>query len=190
MLLRVGATDVGRRAATSHTGAMAGSAEAWEAAFRRAGALTAHSPRDLLDLGSALAGPRRPAGARLGIVSMSGGAGALMADRAAQLSLAVPEFGLDTRVRLAEALPGFAAPGHPVDYGDPEAIVAAVRAVAEAPEIGITAMSGGLSPGLAGVIEEPLARIARGDREAPRRGVARRSGRRIAHAQGSWRARV
>ena len=107
-----------------------------------------------------LAGPHRPAGARLGIVSMSGGAGTLMADRAAQLSLAVPEFGLDTRVRLAEALPGFAAPGHPVDYGDPEAIVAAVRAVAEAPEIGITAMSAGLSPGLAGVIEEPLARIA------------------------------
>ena len=51
-----------------------------------------------------------------------------MADRAAQLGLAVPEFGLDTRVRLAEALPGFAAPGHPVDFGDPEAIVAAVRA--------------------------------------------------------------
>lgn len=164
VLLKVGTTDVGRRAAASHTGAMAGSAQAWEAAFRRAGVLTARSPRDLLDLGCALAAPARPAGDRLGIVSMSGGAGALMADRAAQLGLAVPELGLNCRTKLARALPSFAALANPVDYGgaygDPQAIIAAVRAVAEAPEIDMSVVFAGLSPGLAGVIEEPLARIA------------------------------
>jgi acetyltransferase len=163
VLLKVGTSDAGARAAASHTGAMAGSAEAWAAAFRRAGAMPARGPRDLLDIGVALAGRQRPTGARLGIVSMSGGAGVLMADRASELGLSVPELGSETRARLAEVLPGYAALGNPVDYGgaygDPEVIAATVRAVAESPEVDMVAMFAGLTPELAGAIEAPLAAI-------------------------------
>ena len=81
---RSGAPTAGVRASQSHTGALAGANEVWDAAFRRCGAIVAEDMQHLLDVGvalDALAGCGRPA---VGVVSMSGGAAALMADRAAR----------------------------------------------------------------------------------------------------------
>jgi acyl-CoA synthetase (NDP forming) len=166
VLLKVGTTDVGRRAARSHTGAMAGAAEAWEAAFRRAGAIRAGGPEDLLDKSIALScSPARPRGPRVGIVSMSGGAAVLMSDHAAQIGLTVSGLDAATKDRLGEFLPHFAAIDNPVDYGgiygDPNAIAATVGAVADSGEVDMTIVFIGLSHGLAGKIESRLAEVAR-----------------------------
>jgi acetate---CoA ligase (ADP-forming) len=162
--IKVGRTDAGVRASQSHTGALAGSSELWDAAFRRAGVLMAEDMQHLLDIGVALDGCAVAAGRRIAVVSMSGGAAALMADRAAQAGLELPLLSEGTRARLAEVLPGFAGTANPVDYGavygDPGAIERVVRIAAGADEIDIVALFIGLTPGYVGVLEEHLARIA------------------------------
>jgi acyl-CoA synthetase (NDP forming) len=163
-LLKVGTTESGSRAAASHTGALAGSDAAWDAALRRAGAIRVRSPHELLDAGPTLDSRRRPAGDRVGIVSMSGGAAVMMSDRAEELGFSIPPLDQATRARLAAALPGFAALDNPVDYGgaygSPEAILATVAAVAESPDVDSVLVFVGLSPKLAGQIEPGLVAIA------------------------------
>ena len=164
-LLKVGRSDVGRQAARSHTGALAGSDEAWDAALRRAGAIRADGPRQLLDVGLVLSQPARPAGNRVGIVSMSGGAGVLMADRAAELGLGVPVLGIATQQRLAQVLPAGCTVANPVDFGAAYGVTATieetVRVVAESPDIDMTLLFLGLSPNLSGHIEARLADVAK-----------------------------
>lgn len=163
-LLKVGTTESGQKAAQSHTGAMAGAAVAWDAAIRRSGAVRVTSPRDLLDVGVALAQPARPRGRRIGIVSMSGGAAVMMTDRAVELGLEVNEFDAPTREALARDLPGFTAVANPVDYGgvygDAGTIARIVETVAESSSIDMVAVFIGLSANLKDVIEPLLADIS------------------------------
>jgi len=162
VVLKAGRSDVGSRAATSHTGALAGNTEAYEAAFRRAGIVAVSSARELLDLAALPAAPRQR-GPHVGIVSMSGGAGVMMADRCALHGLVVPTFARSTQTALAEALPSYAAMNNPVDYGpiyvDAAAIEACIKAVASDPGVDLLLVFLGLSPGLAGVIEQRIAHI-------------------------------
>jgi len=164
-ILKVGTTEAGQRAAQSHTGAMSGSDKVWDAALRRAGARRAHSPSDLLDLAMAFGSAARPVGRRVAILSMSGGAGVLMADRAHTLGLETPVLGEATRRDLAALLPGFSALGNPIDFGgvytDPTALVRLVRTVADDPGIDTVALFVGLSPGLVGAFEQGLAEVVR-----------------------------
>jgi acetate---CoA ligase (ADP-forming) len=164
VVIKVGRTEAGVRASRSHTGAMVGTSEVWEAAFRRCGALVADDMQHLLDLGVALDCWPVAAGSRIGVVSMSGGAGALMADRAAEAGLKLPVLSERTRAHLAEALPPFAGTENPVDYGavygDLDAIERTVRTVAAAPEIDVVAVFVGLTPGYVGRLEHRLAAVA------------------------------
>lgn len=164
VLLKVGRSEAGKAAARSHTGAMAGSDQAWQAAFARAGAIRAESPEGLLDTGQALACPRRPLGNRVGVVSMSGGAGVLITDRLAGHGLRVAALDDASRCRIAAALPGLPSVGNPLDFGpvytDPQAVITAVRCMAETDDVDLVVVFLGLSPNLAGVVEEPLAAIA------------------------------
>jgi acyl-CoA synthetase (NDP forming) len=164
VLLKVGRSDAGRAAARSHTGALAGRDEAWQAAFARSGAIRADSPQSLLDLGQVLVCPRRPRGDRVGVVSMSGGAGVLMTDRLVERGLRVAELDDANRRRIADALPGLPFVGNPLDFGpvytDPRAVVTAVRCMAETPDVDLILVFLGLSPNLAGMVEQPLADIA------------------------------
>lgn len=162
-LLKVGASEAGRRAARSHTGALTGRAESYEAAFRRAGVLRARDPRELLSLGAALSCPRRPKGPKVGIVSMSGGAGVMIADACAAVGLEVAALGDQTRARLGEVLPDFADIGNPLDFGpvyvDPVAIEQCVGHVANDPDIDLVLLFIGLSPALVGQIEDRVADV-------------------------------
>jgi acyl-CoA synthetase (NDP forming) len=164
VLLKVGRSDAGKLAAQSHTGAMAGNEEAWDAALRRAGAIRASSPSNLLDIAMVLEGSPRPAGNRLGIVSMSGGAGVLMADRASELGLAIPVLSAHTQDLLSTVLPAGCSLTNPVDfgaaYGTPAAIEQTVRIVAESDDVDIALLFLGLSPNLGGDIEARLAEVA------------------------------
>jgi acyl-CoA synthetase (NDP forming) len=162
-MLKVGQSDAGVRAARSHTGAMVGSAQVYEAAFRRAGVLAVADIRSLLDLALVLPARQPVRGPRVGIVSMSGGAGVMMADRATASGLTLATFGEAMRQELEAVLRGFSPVANPLDYGAIYGSLDAVRrcfaAVAADPGVDVVIVFIGLSPHLAGVIEPILEEI-------------------------------
>jgi acetyltransferase len=80
IVLKAGRTEAAAKAAASHTGALAGSDEVLEAAFRRVGVLRVHSIGDLFDMADVLGKQPRPAGPRLTIITNAGGPGVLATD--------------------------------------------------------------------------------------------------------------
>lgn len=89
VLLTVGSSSAAREAALSHTGALTSSLDVVDAACRRAGAVRVTTPAALVDLGAVLSSGT-PRGRRVGIISDSGGQGAIAADLAVQAGLSVP----------------------------------------------------------------------------------------------------
>lgn len=115
VVTKIGRTQAGARAAASHTAALAGDDAVYDALFRQYGALRARSIEDFFNLGYALdTWKRPPAGRRLGIFTISGGVGALMADEAQDAGLALPEPAASAQERLLELVP-FASGRNPVD---------------------------------------------------------------------------
>ncbi len=122
ILVKAGATAAGARAASSHTGSLAGSDRAYAAAFRQGGILRAKTVEDLFDLALGFATQPTPAGERLLIVTNAGGPGILAADTAERLGVTLAEVVPDLRQRLVKILPPTAAIGNPVDVvGDARA---------------------------------------------------------------------
>jgi len=113
-VLKSGRSAEGRRAASSHTGALAGEDAVYDAAFREWGAIRAADPADLLHLPQAFL-RYREAGPRVAILSNSGGLGVLSVDLCADLGLPPAVFTAATTAGLRAALPIFAAPQNPVD---------------------------------------------------------------------------
>ncbi len=113
-VLKSGRSAQGRRAAASHTGALAGEDAVYEAVFRDWGALRAADPADLLRLPQAFL-RYSEAGPRVAILSNSGGLGVLSVDLCVDLGLVPAEFSAETTAGLRAALPEFAAPQNPVD---------------------------------------------------------------------------
>lgn len=115
VLLKVGGTEAGKRAAYSHTGAMVGSSSAYEAAFRQWGVILAHDIDELIDFSMALASTELPKGNRVGIMTESGGGGVLLTERCAELGLEVAEIFGPTRERLKQVVPALGSLRNPVD---------------------------------------------------------------------------
>ena len=112
---KVGSSDAGRQAAKSHTGALAGSDQAFEAAFRRCGVQRSRDLEQMLDACRALATPCLPKGPRVAILTNAGGPAVMAADELerAQLKLARP--GTGTLAQLQGFLPPAAGVANPVD---------------------------------------------------------------------------
>jgi len=122
VLVKAGATAAGARAASSHTGSLAGSDRAYSAAFRQGGVLRAGTVEDLFDLALGFAMQPVPAGDRLLILTNAGGPGILAADMAERLGVPLAEVSGDLRARLVPKLPPTASLGNPVDIiGDARA---------------------------------------------------------------------
>jgi acetyl coenzyme A synthetase (ADP forming)-like protein len=115
LALKAGTTAAGSRAASSHTAALAGSEAAVDALFRHAGVLRAHRLEELVDAAALFSSQPLPAGRRVGVVTNAGGLGILCADACEAAGLTLPELAAETRAALAEALPGEASLGNPVD---------------------------------------------------------------------------
>jgi acyl-CoA synthetase (NDP forming) len=113
-VLKSGRSAAGRRAASSHTGALAGEDAVYEAAFAEWGAIRCADPTELLTLPQAFL-RYQEAGHRVAVVSNSGGLGVLSVDLCADLGLAPAEFTPETTAVLRGALPDFAAAANPVD---------------------------------------------------------------------------
>ena len=113
-VLKSGRSAAGRRAASSHTGALAGEDAVYDAAFADWGAIRCADAAELLALPQAFL-RYQEAGSRVAIVSNSGGLGVLSVDLCIDLGLAPAEFTAETTAVLRSALPDFAAAANPVD---------------------------------------------------------------------------
>jgi len=113
-VLKAGRSAAGRRAASSHTGALAGEDEVYEAVFRQWGAIRCADPADLLKLPQAFL-HYREAGPRVAILSNSGGLGVLSVDLCVEVGLTPATFSETTTRGLVAALPAFAPAANPVD---------------------------------------------------------------------------
>ncbi len=115
LVLKSGRSRQGATAAASHTGALAGEDETYDAVFRQYNIWRAESLTDMANQAQILLTQPRSAGQRVAVISVSGGAGVLMTDAAVAEGLDVPDFTPETKARLAEILPGFATPQNPID---------------------------------------------------------------------------
>lgn len=112
---KVGNTDVGRQAAASHTARMTAGYELFQSAFRLGGFIEVRDMDDLIDLMKVLRMKRQPRGNRVGVVTLSGGAGVLIADRCIEHGLELPKLTDPTTARLRELVVSYASVANPVD---------------------------------------------------------------------------
>ena len=114
ILLKSGRSEVGAKAAMSHTGALVGSDRAFDGLCAQTGVHRAQTIDELLDVASACVAGKFPARREVGLVTISGGIGALMADYAEQLGLEVPPLPPSAQQKLLKIFP-FGAARNPVD---------------------------------------------------------------------------
>ena len=114
VFMKVGRSEAGARAANSHTASMAGEDAIYDAVLRQYGAVRARTTDEMLDILYAAQPRIYPAGRRLGLVTISGGGGVLMADAAEEAGLDLVEMPEAAQAALKELVP-FAAPRNPVD---------------------------------------------------------------------------
>ena len=137
IVVKAGRSEQGRRAAASHTGALAGTDAVFDAAIARAGMLRVDSLEQLFLAAEVLTRFRAPIGDRVTVLTNGGGAGVLAADAAAAAGVPLATLGDATLRALDAVLPANWSHGNPVDIiGDapPERYVQALRALAQRPE--------------------------------------------------------
>lgn len=112
--LKVGTTSVGKQAALSHTGSLAGADEVYDAVFEQYGVYRAKTIQEFVDVAYACAELPIPKGDRVAIFTVSGGVGIMLADQLSEQSLAVTETPQDVQAKLKEILP-IAGVKNPID---------------------------------------------------------------------------
>jgi acetyltransferase len=120
--LKAGRSNVGAKAAASHTGAMAGEDAVYDAAFKRAGIVRVNDLEDFFDCAEFLAKQPRPVGRRLVIITNAGGPGVMAADAVAEQGLELSPLSDETMTTLNRILPPAWSHANPVDIlGDASA---------------------------------------------------------------------
>ncbi|MEW5947418.1 MAG: CoA-binding protein [bacterium] len=115
IVFKAGQTRSGARAAVSHTGALAGSRDIYDAAFRQAGVIKVSATDEMLDLARAFAYLPLPKGNRVGIVTWGGGWGVVTADACEDAGLNVVPLPTDVIAKIDSVLPPYWSRGNPVD---------------------------------------------------------------------------
>ncbi|MFH0925988.1 MAG: acetate--CoA ligase family protein [bacterium] len=115
IITKSGSTAAGSRAASSHTGTLAGSEEAFKAAFKQTGIIRANTIRELFDYALAFVSQPIPQGDRLAIVTNAGGPGIIAADASEKAGIKLASFRKTTIDYLRSKLPPSAAVYNPVD---------------------------------------------------------------------------
>jgi acetyltransferase len=115
VILKSGRSRAGAKAASSHTGSLAGSDAAYECAFRRLGVIRAGSIEHLFDVSTALAYQSLPKGNRIAVITNAGGPGIMMSDALELSGLEVIDIDDKTKSNLLEFLPPSASVNNPID---------------------------------------------------------------------------
>ncbi len=115
LLMKSGGTAAGARAASSHTGSLAGSEVAYEAMFERAGIIRCDSIKQQFDYAQAFANQPLPAGSRVAVITNAGGPGIMATDAIEREGLEFAKLSDETVEKLASQLPAAANIHNPVD---------------------------------------------------------------------------
>jgi acyl-CoA synthetase (NDP forming) len=140
VVIKPGATESGKRAALSHTGALAGEHRVSEAAFRQCGILHVAESDDAWDVALALAQAPRLRGDSIVVIADGGGHATIVCETADRLGLKVPPLGGCTRAKLTAILPPRSSIGNPVDFAGvaeeaPEVVPRVLEACLQDPAI-------------------------------------------------------
>jgi acetyltransferase len=138
LAVKSGVSAEGARAASSHTGSLAGSDAAYDAIFLQSGILRVEGITELFHYAQAFSTQPLPKGHRVGIITNAGGPGIMATDAAVRFGLSLAEFTEETKTRLRAELPPTASIGNPVDViGDAthERYAAALKAVINDPKV-------------------------------------------------------
>jgi len=136
IVIKAGRSEAASRAAASHTGALTGSDEVLDAAFRRSGVLRVRTIADLFYMAEALGRQPRPKGPRLTILTNAGGPGVLATDSLVANGGELTSLSPETIRRLDEFLPAHWSHNNPVDLlgdADPERYARALEIVSQDP---------------------------------------------------------
>ena len=138
VILKAGRTASGAKAASSHTGSLAGTDSAYASAFERTGVIRVESIESLLDISIALAFQPLPKGDRVAVVTNAGGPGIMMTDALEMAGLTIASFDEATRGKLLSVLPPAGSCRNPVDVlgdADGDLYGAAVKALLESKSV-------------------------------------------------------
>jgi acetyltransferase len=125
VVLKIGETEVGKKAAASHTGSMTGSDAVIDAVFNQNGVIRVHNYDELFQTAALFSKGRVPRGDRVGILTSTGGGGIIMADYYAKLGLQVPEPSQKTQDLASKEIAAFGKVANPFDltgqiFSDPD----------------------------------------------------------------------
>lgn len=140
VIYKSGSTEVGKKSAASHTGALAGSYEMTVDVLRQAGVSVVHSSDQILPVAEGLALMKKARGKRIAIVADGGGQATIAADRIAEAGLSLAELSEQTRKRLSEVLFAQASLNNPVDVAgtsdvNPEILAQCINIVSGDPSV-------------------------------------------------------
>jgi acetyltransferase len=138
VVLKVGVTHAGAKAASSHTGSLAGADMAYWAAFKRSGVIRAESFEALFDYALAFATQPLPLGERVAIITNAGGPGIMAADAAELAGLRMTPPSPESQASLRSFLPPSAAVGNPIDVigdAEPDRYIKSLEVIQEDPNV-------------------------------------------------------
>lgn len=113
-VMKLGRTQVGRKAASSHTGCMTGSETVYEAIFRQKGIIRVDDPDELIATASMLAKNRLPKGNRIGIITTTSAGAVILSDKLAELDMGIPELTHTTVQELSKTTTAFSVVKNPL----------------------------------------------------------------------------
>jgi len=121
MVLKAGRTALGAKAASSHTGALAGDDKVYDDVLRQSGVIRARGLRELLEFARGVPVLPTPKGENVVIITGAGGSGVLLSDSVVDAGLALMKFPADLDEAFKKFIPPFGASGNPVDItgGEP-----------------------------------------------------------------------
>jgi acetyltransferase len=144
VLIKIGRSPAGAKAATSHTAAMTGADALHDAVFKQYGVIRVEDYDELLETSQFLAHSRPLRSEGVAIVSHSGGISSLTADKCGQMGLQLPDLSPSSREGLNEVLKGFGWAANPADvttYANSEVFPQIMRYMVEGPEVGMLAIA-------------------------------------------------
>lgn len=115
VVLKVGRTEIGQKAALSHTASLAGSDVVYDAIFKQEGVYRVESMQELLDVAYACSYGPLPQGKRVAIFTISGGAGVMLSDQLSERGLSLPQVDQEIKEKLLKLVP-FATVHNPFDF--------------------------------------------------------------------------
>lgn len=162
VVLKIGRSEGGQRAARAHTGSLVGSDGVIDAVMRKEGIIRVDNLDEMIETLAVFHTRKMPKGDGLGTIFVSGGAGGLISDLSQDLGINLPALAPDTASRLHDIIPAYGTVGNPLDTTgqvaqQPEIMAGVLEAMAEDPNIS-TVVYGQAYPNLVD-LDSPVGRV-------------------------------